>query len=127
MGDLTKNFSKSEFACKCKANPCGTDNISMELVNKLQLVRDEYGHTIAINSGCRCRYHNASIGSKETSSHIASADKEGEASDLKCENSVDRFKLLSILFKHFERIGVRKDFIHVDIDLSKDQKVFWVY
>ena len=36
MGDLTDNFSRSEFACKCG---CGADAISLDLVERLQLLR----------------------------------------------------------------------------------------
>ena len=37
MGDLTANFNRSEYACKCG---CGKDNIKDELATKVQLVRD---------------------------------------------------------------------------------------
>ena len=44
------------------------------------------------------------------------------------DNSTDRFKLYDILREvGFNRIGVAKTFIHVDIDKDKSPEVFWVY
>ena len=37
---LTKNFKRSEFACKCG---CGFDDIDLKLVNIIQIIRDEVG------------------------------------------------------------------------------------
>ena len=66
-GQLTTHFNQREFACQCG---CGTGEISMELVEKLELTRAEYGKSMRINSGIRCLEHNRKIGSKDTSSHI---------------------------------------------------------
>ena len=55
MGDLSKNFSRSEFECSCG---CGFDDVSVELVELLQEIRDEIEEPIAITSACRCKEHN---------------------------------------------------------------------
>lgn len=47
---LTPNFSASEFAC----NHCGELILSDELVQKLQLFREQIGSPIQITSGYRC-------------------------------------------------------------------------
>ena len=55
MGDLTADFSRSEFACKCG---CGFDTVDFALVTILQKGRDHLGRPIKINSGARCwKYH----------------------------------------------------------------------
>jgi len=42
--------------------------------------------------------------------------------------TVDRFKLLNLLLEvGFNRIGIAKSFIHVDIDKNKSQNVIWGY
>ena len=37
MGDLTKNLSRSEFACECE---CGFDTVDMELALAVQAIAD---------------------------------------------------------------------------------------
>lgn len=73
MGDLTENFSRWEFACKCG---CGFDDINICLVNRLQVVRDIIQVSIIINSGCRCKAHNKAVGGSSVSFHLT-----GEATD----------------------------------------------
>jgi len=73
MGDLTENFSRKEFACRCG---CGFDKISLCLVHRLQVVRDIFGLPIIINSGCRCKEYNKKVGGASLSVHLI-----GEAAD----------------------------------------------
>ncbi len=74
MGDLSRNFSRSEFACKCG---CGFDTVDAELVNMLEQVREHFGQPITITSGCRCPDHNDTVGGK------ASQHLKGRAADFK--------------------------------------------
>ncbi len=59
MGDLSANFSRKEFSCKCG---CGFDDVSLELVALLQKLREHYDKPIVINSACRCEEHNERVG-----------------------------------------------------------------
>jgi uncharacterized protein YcbK (DUF882 family) len=113
---LSKHFSKKEFDCQCG---CGTGTINTILVQKLELVRQEYGKPMRINSGIRCLEHNRKIGSKDTSSHIKCV-----AADVGCTDMSARHELLQILLKYFKRVGVHKQFIHVDVDSDKPSGVF---
>ena len=119
MGDLTDNFSKAEYACKCG---CGKDDIKDELAIKVQQVRDILNRSIKINSGIRCPDHNTSIGSKLTSSHIG-----GWAADLGYSGSAHRYELLNAVMQVFDRVGIAKTFIHVDVDANKTAGVVWMY
>lgn len=119
MGDLTKHFSRSEFACKCG---CGFDDISMELVDILDWVREFSGYRIDIDSGCRCREYNKAKGFSKTSSHIT-----GLAADIICTNSRKRIKVITLAIGHVSRIGIEKSFVHLDIDDSKPQDAMWLY
>ena len=120
MYDYGKYFVSSEFECRCG---CGNCDISKTLVEKLNTVRELLKEPITINSGVRCLEHNRFIGSKDTSSHI-----KGLAVDIKATDSVYRYKLLRVLyFLGFERIGIDKNFIHVDIDKDKPQKITYLY
>jgi zinc D-Ala-D-Ala carboxypeptidase len=119
MGNLTANFNREEYACKCG---CGKDNIKDELAMKVQLVRDILNRSIKINSGVRCPDHNATIKATMTSSHIG-----GWAADLGYSGSAHRYELLSAVFQIFDRVGIAKTFIHVDIDANKTAGVVWLY
>ena len=113
-------FSASEFVCRCG---CGLNNISLELVYKLDELRCLFGSPIVVNSACRCPSHNLSVGGSSSSSHLY-----GLAVDIKVLNSLDRFKLVELALKlGFNRVGIAKDFIHLDIDNVKTSSVLWVY
>ena len=68
MGDMTKNFSRAEFACKCG---CGLCNPDPELVKKLEKFRTLCGNKpMNINSACRCEKHNKAVGGSTKSQHL---------------------------------------------------------
>lgn len=120
MGYLTRNFKRSEFTCHCG---CGADDIKQVLVDKLQVMRNATGVPIKINSGVRCKTHNKEIGSSDTSSHLT-----GDAVDVQAEGDAQRADiLLSAVHAGFSRIGLRKDFIHLDIDGGKNSPRVWLY
>ena len=129
MGDLTKNFSRHEFACNCG---CGADNISIGLVSKLQRIRDSVGLPMKITSGVRCEAHNATIGGVKKSAHVPANMHDGEgvvghAVDIACSDSILRYKLIKHGSQNFSRVGIGKSFIHLDTDISKPQTVAWDY
>lgn len=128
MGDMTKNFSRAEFACQCG---CGSDNISPALVVLLQEVRDDIGQSMKITSGVRCRQYNASIGGVDDSAHVPADLGLGEkahASDIAIPNSRYRYTIMPALYRAgFKRIGIGKGFIHVDIDTRKPPDVLFDY
>lgn len=82
MGDISNNFSRTEFSCKCG---CGFSASDIELVETFEWLRSELalrlGRTvrIQITSGCRCIAHNRKVGGAEKSQHI-----NGIAADFKC-------------------------------------------
>tara|TARA_R100001086_G_scaffold131067_3_gene68078 strand:- start:4201 stop:4584 length:384 start_codon:yes stop_codon:yes gene_type:complete len=78
MGDITKNFSKSEFDCNCGCEMPEDilDNIEVHAHN-LQTIRDFLNKPIKINSAYRCPSYNSKIGGASKSEH-----KNGNASDL---------------------------------------------
>ena len=125
MGDLTLDFNRSEFRCKCG---CGKDNISMALVNKLQQLRVNYGKPLKINSGCRCIKHNAAVGGKSNSAHICEG-KEGEAADIHIESAEQLWDLVDLCFslKIFKRIGIGTTLLHVDVSITNPTPRIWPY
>jgi zinc D-Ala-D-Ala carboxypeptidase len=114
------HFTEEEFTCNCG---CGVNEIKSDLIDRLEAVRKLHGMPMHINSGYRCKVSNDNAGSSDTSSHLL-----GEAADISCTNSKDRFALVRHLGTQFHRIGIHKQFLHVDI--SHDKKTspaLWVY
>ena len=124
MGDITNNFSKSEFWCPCLACTEGGKpvEISLGLVDKLQLIRDKIDFGMTINSGVRCEAHNKAIGGSPNSSHLL-----GLAADIKIHNAREGFLLVEQAYlAGFKRIGDKYDnFVHLDVDQDKGQRVRW--
>lgn len=119
MGDLTRHFSRWEFECPCG---CENDEILIEFVRRLQKTREIFG-PMTINSGCRCEPHNRRVGGSLESSHLR-----GLAADIRCPNSLSRFHLIrSLMGEGFHRIGIGKDYLHVDMDAEKPQSLIWLY
>lgn len=71
------NFTREEFACGCG---CGFDEIDPLIVSALQRLRDEVQRPVIVNSGCRCRSHNAAVKGSKTSQHLR-----GKAADIKID------------------------------------------
>ena len=92
------------------------------IIEMLDQVREEYGKPIRISSGYRTEQANLKAGGVKNSSHL-----KGLAVDIKVKNGRERYELLNILTKYFYRIGIARNFIHIDIDLDKPQNVIWTY
>ena len=75
MAEDTKNFKVSEFACK----HCGENKIDQRVLNMAQVIREELGVPVKVNSGYRCPVHNANVGGAKKSNHM-----KGLAADLSC-------------------------------------------
>jgi len=82
MGDLAKNISRHELACKCK---CGADTVDFETIMVAQDTCDYFSWklglprvTLVITSANRCKLYNAAIGGAENSQH-----PKGRALDIK--------------------------------------------
>ena len=97
-------------------------NMDKKFLSRLDEARDYAGIPFIINSAYRSPDHPESI-KNPTSSHI-----KGLAVDIKSNDSITRFKVLNALIAvGFNRIGIAKTFIHVDLDYDKSQNVIWTY
>ena len=74
MGDVSKNFSRKEFACKCG---CAYDTVDARLIHFLEMIRERFGAPVKINSGCRCSSYNMKVGGSLHSQHLL-----GRAADI---------------------------------------------
>jgi zinc D-Ala-D-Ala carboxypeptidase len=109
MGDLSKNFNRSEFACKC----CGVVRIRPSVVEGVQQIRDLAGVPVHINSGYRCIPHNKAEGGAKRSQHLL-----GAAADIVVEGMTPmQMYLLALEVPQFKNGGIGVSdthFIHVD-------------
>lgn len=117
-------FKPSEFACKCGRPDCDAPPPADELLRVLDVMRDAYGRPIVINSGSRCRAHNAAQpGSAADSAHLF-----GLAADLAIRGGYQRYRMLrAAITCGVHRIGIGRSFVHVDVDDSKPASVAWLY
>ena len=117
MGDLSKNFSKREFVCRCG---CGRFNLSPVLLDALQRFRDYLGVPLHVNSGCRCEKHNAAEGGDKNSMHLY-----GKAADIWADDiSAQDLARLAEVIPEFSNGGIGRyaTFIHVDV---RGRKARW--
>ena len=110
-------FRRSEFACKCG---CGFDDVSLELVDRLERIRHIINVPLIVTSGCRCPTYNKLVGGEDGSAHT-----KGKAADIQITGSVMRMTLTTLAVKLFKRIGQYERFIHLDVDESLPQFVMW--
>jgi len=98
------------------------ENMNESFLMRLDEAREYAGIPFIINSAYRSPQHPESI-KNPTSSHI-----KGLAVDISAKDSRTRGLILDALRAvGFNRIGVAKTFIHVDMDYDKSQNVTWVY
>lgn len=68
MGDITRNFSRREFRCKCG---CGLADPHPVLVCAAQYLADWLrADRVIVHSGSRCAAHNAAVGGAPGSMHL---------------------------------------------------------
>ena len=92
-------------------------------VRMLEMMRISLGEPMVINSGYRCEKHNKKVGGAPNSAHLR-----GLAVDIKIPNNEYRYRLLKIaILFDIPRIGIGKDFVHLDIDRSLPHPRIWVY
>lgn len=114
MGDLSKNFSRSEFACNGQKCCGGSAPVHPGLITALQELRDKIGAPLIVSSGFRCKTFNAAINGAENSQHM-----HGMAADLLIPNGWTPERLAELaetvpLF-HGGGIGIYPTWVHVDV------------
>lgn len=112
MGNLTKNLSRHEFACRCG---CGFDTVDTETLKVIQDACDYFECSVIINSGCRCEKHNTKVGGTKGSKHL-----QGRAADcvfMLDGNPLDPTAIYQYLISEYDRkygFGLYASFNHID-------------
>ena len=98
-------------------------HMNVDFLNKLAQARKIAAVGFKITSGYRSPAHNEKVGGVPNSSHTL-----GHAVDIYAPTSRQKYLIInSLLQAGFNRIGVAKNFIHVDDDPSKNEDVIWTY
>ena len=123
---MYKYFKLSEFDSPDK--PGTGELMEPEVVQALDIARDIYGYPMKITSGFRTIEHNRSLIERGYPASPKSSHLLGWAADISVPNSERRFLMVeALLDAGFNRIGIGKNFIHVDMDPNKPSNKIWVY
>ena len=118
--DEIKYFKKPEFACKCGKYCDGYPaEIDMNMVKIADKIRNRIGKPITINSGLRCKTHNANVGGVSNSQHLL-----GNAADLGCPAGCTPTQMASIaeeIMGNTGGIGIYSWGIHIDTRSAKSR------
>jgi hypothetical protein len=128
--DIKSKFTTYEFACDCGCD-FGQDeeHIDKNLIDKLNMMRILLGRGMVVTSGARCEEHNTAIGGVANSAHLPHHDSgQCRAVDILVRSSEDRYELLTLALKvGFNRIGIAKNFLHLDVAWDLPQQVIFDY
>ena len=113
MSDFaTKSFRWSEFGCKCGHCEFDGTQIDIELVKKLEKIRNELGKPMRINSGIRCDYWNKHVDGREFSQHLPKMG--ARAADISFSNESDKVLIAGRALSLGLSVGVYDSFLHLD-------------
>ena len=118
--DEIKYFKKPEFACKCGKYCNGYPvDVDMNMVKIADEIRSRIGKPIRINSGIRCKIHNANVGGVSNSQHLF-----GNGADLGCPIGCTPTQMASIaeeIMGNTGGIGTYSWGIHIDTRSAKSR------
>lgn len=122
---LSKYFNTKEFDCQCKYADCIEQRVSIQLIEKLDLIRIELNRPIKVTSGFRCSKHQNDLRNQGVNTVVAkkSTHETGDAVDIQSKD-VKVEDLLKICEKQIESIGIAKTFLHLD---TRPGKRRWNY
>jgi len=121
MGDITRNYSYWEFACKCG---CGLKKINPMIAIIMEIARHFEGDKpLSCNSGCRCRDHNENVQKEYNKNYVSysstSTHMECIAVDIPSKDPKGLYDLLDSLFPNMFGIGLYHNRVHFDLRRSK--------
>ena len=79
MTQISKHFTRREFACKCG---CGQDTVDAETLEICEKVRAHFDEPTTVHSGNRCPEYNRRVGGAKSSQHLIS-----RAADISVRNT----------------------------------------
>lgn len=117
----SKYFKEPEFK-RCVPS-CSLQDMNQQFMTALDALRAQAGIPLVLNCAYRSVQWDKSKGRSGNSAHTR-----GKAADIRCNASATRMKIVrAALALGFKRIGIGKDYVHVDMDSSLPQNVIWHY
>ena len=115
-----RHFKPEEFALP--------ERLRWEMLKRLDDLREACGFALVVTSSFRDVDKNAAVGGANNSSHCLAADGMYSGVDLQFDlGGAGRFILMREIFRvGFNRIGVYKKHIHLDIEDRLLQQQLWV-
>lgn len=118
---MAKYFTEKEFN-KCIPS-CSMSDMDAEFMNVLDAIREEAGIPLVLNCAYRSKEWDISKGRSGNSAHT-----KGCAIDVRCNDSSNRYRIIQAAIKiGIPRIGIGKNYIHLDNDATLPQNVIWHY
>lgn len=118
--DEIEFFTREEFKCKCGGKYCNGYPAEPDerMVRIADAIRKRIGKPIFVNSGIRCKTHNANVGGVSNSQHLKSA------ADLGCPIGCTPSQMASIaeeIMGDTGGIGIYSWGIHIDTRSTKSR------
>lgn len=116
-----KYFILSEF--DSPDAPGSGSRMDPHFLEALELIREEAGIPMKVNSGFRTASHNMSVGGGPNSAHLR-----GMAADIHAATGRQKYLILrAAVLNDITRIGIGKTFLHLDIDSTLPGPTIWLY
>ncbi len=117
MGDITKNFDRAEFECRCytcRAIPEPRPATKLEVILALQDMRDLLGQPLLVDRGISCPVHNQELGGARDSRHLP---QHADGVDVRCLDSAERYRIVraAVYLGRFQFIEVCPSHVHLDM------------
>lgn len=118
---MSKYFKPAEFT-RCTPS-CKIDDMDPTFLDLLDKVRETAGIPLVLNCAYRSKAWDLAKGRTGNSAHTR-----GKAVDIRCTTSTNRLKIVkAAILCGIRRIGIGKNFVHLDNDASLSQNVMWHY
>lgn len=120
-----KYFTDKDFSAGACTPKCTLADMNAEFMQKLDRARARSKYAFVITSAYRSKEHELKQGRPGTSSHVKRV-----AVDIRATSSAEMFDIVKALIDEgFTRIGLnfKSNFIHVDDDREKPQRLLFSY
>ena len=117
----SKYFAPAEFK-RCIPS-CSIEDMDQRFLNTLDAIRALAGIPLVLNCAYRSVAWDRAKGRSGNSAHTR-----GLAADIRCNANGTRSKIITAALRlGVSRIGIGKNFVHIDTDTSLPQNVIWHY
>lgn len=121
----TKNFNPGidiKLRCTCGHEKCDRRSVSQDVLDNVQLIRDEAKRGLVITSGGRCPNHPDEVKRTKPADH-----QNCVAVDIRVYGGIERMELVRLGLKYgANAIGVAKTFVHIGWR-EGSPPVMWTY